>query len=58
MVLQACPRYAAAGRPCGCGTIVYLGYNYVDVDIPSPVLKWDQLLRASVTLVDGKPTLK
>mmetsp|Transcript_19228 Transcript_19228/g.30039 ORF Transcript_19228/g.30039 Transcript_19228/m.30039 type:complete len:346 (+) Transcript_19228:235-1272(+) len=56
---QDCPALEKLGRPCSCGTIMYVGYDYVEHHshtIGRSV--WDKILRAAVaTKKLGKPGL-
>ena len=49
----------AAGRPCSCGSIVYVGYDFVDGhshQVSTSV--WDRVLRAAVAMPKiGEPGL-
>jgi len=46
-----CPANAKAGRPCSCGNICYLGYNYVE-QYPG---RWDDTLKMMVDLCSVVP---
>ena len=46
-----CPASAKAGRPCSCGNICYLGYNYVE-QYPG---RWDDTLKIMVDLCSVVP---
>lgn len=46
-----CPASAKAGRPCSCGNICYLGYNYVE-QYPG---RWDDTLKIMVDLCSEVP---
>jgi len=46
-----CPAEAAAGRPCSCGFICYVGYDWRD---PYPT-RWDTALKAVVDLCSQVP---
>jgi len=45
-----CKALKAKGVSCGCGNIIYVGYDFADGDNE----KWNAALRASLTLVIGK----
>jgi len=42
-----CPAAEADGRPCSCGYVMYIGYNYQE-QYPT---RWDKVLRASVEIM-------
>ena len=46
-----CPASAKAGRPCSCGNICFLGYNYVE-QYPG---RWDDTLKIMVDLCSVVP---
>jgi hypothetical protein len=46
-----CPASAKAGRPCSCGNICYLGYNYVE-QYPG---RWDDTLKIMVDMCSQVP---
>lgn len=54
-VMDALPRdcqmHKDAGRPCSCGTIVYVGYDFVDSHSHQMGTSvWDRVLRAAVAM--------
>jgi len=42
-----CPAAEADGRPCSCGYVMYIGYNYQE-QYPT---RWDKVLRAAVEIM-------
>jgi len=42
-----CPAAEADGRPCSCGYVMYIGYNYEE-QYPT---RWDKVLRAAVEVM-------
>eukprot|EP00960_Hanusia_phi_P052782 761654-Hanusia_phi.AAC.6 len=59
VIPRECPSIRQSGRPCSCGTILYIGYDFVDHHSHSIGESiWDKVLRAAVSVPKiGEPGL-